>query len=97
MGLFDLFSKKETVSILGVEFPIFDGKRTWVEGRNNSKYQRKDYYYRMDNEKKDYYVTKLYEYGFTQRNNVRYDKDNAYVIIEESGDRLHIAFHVVKQ
>ena len=46
MGLFDLFSKKETVSILGVEFPIFDGKRTWVEGRNNSKYQRKDYYYR---------------------------------------------------
>ena len=96
MGLFDLFSKKETINILGVEFPMFDGKHTWAESRNTSQYQRKNYYYRVDQDKLYNYQSKLAEYGFMKATEVRYDRENAYVIVEEKDDRLHIAFHVKK-
>ena len=96
MGLFDLFGKKESINILGVDFPMFDGKQTWSDNRNTSQYQRKNYYYRLDQEKRSYYVAKLAEYGFNQATDVRFDKENAYVIVEEKDYRLHIAFHVKK-
>ena len=94
MGLFDLFAKKESVNILGVEFPVFDGKQTWSDNRNTQQYQRKNYYYRVDQDKLYTYISKLAEYGFMKTTEVRYERENAYVIVEQKDDRLHIAFHV---
>ena len=96
MGLFDLFAKKESVNILGVEFPVFDGKQTWSDNRNTQQYQRKNYYYRVDQDKLYTYIGKLAEYGFMKTTEVRYERENAYVIVEQKDDRLHIAFHVKK-
>lgn len=96
MGLFDLFGKKESVTILGMEFPMFNGSKTWSDSRNTQHYQRKNYYYRIDQYKKDEYLGKLAEYGFIKATDIRYEKANAYVIVEEKDDRLHIAFHVKK-
>ena len=96
MGLFDLFAKKESVNILGVEFPVFDGKQTWSDNRNTQQYQRKNYYYRVDQDKLYTYISKLAEYGFMKVTEVRYERENAYVIVEQKDDRLHIAFHVKK-
>lgn len=96
MGLFDLFGKKDKETILGVDFPVFDGKKTWSDSRNAKDYQRKNHYYKIDQYKKDEYIGKLAEYGFIKSSDVRYDNQNAYVIVEEKDDRLHIAFHVKK-
>ncbi len=96
MGLFDLFKKKETETIMDVEFPMFDGRKTWSYNSNTNKYKRKTYYYRINREKMDEYLQKLSVYGFSKATDVRYDKDNAYVIVEEKDEQLHIAFHVKK-
>ena len=95
MGLFNLL-KKETEMIMGVEFPMFNGRKTWSYHSNTNKYKRKTYYYKINREKMDEYLQKLSEFGFNKATDVRYDKDNAYVIVEEKDDSLHIAFHVKK-
>ena len=40
------FLKKEKDVILGVEFPMYDGRKTWKDNSNTDKYQRIDYYFR---------------------------------------------------
>lgn len=40
------------------------------------------------------YIEKLQMSGFKKASNVRYDKDNTYVIVEEIDDTTKIAFHI---
>ena len=97
MGLFD-FLKKEKDVILGVEFPMYDGRKTWKDNSNTDKYQRIDYYFRgYDEALVNSYSMKLSQYGFNKTSDIKYTRGNAYVIVEKLAfDRTHIAFHVNK-
>ena len=95
MGLFD-FLKKDKGTILGMDFPIFNGKKIYSYSGKTNKYERKDYYYKLDLEKQNNYIQTLYMNGFKKENNIKYTKYNGYVIIEELSGNLHIAFHVSK-
>lgn len=94
MGLFDFFKPKDKISILGIEFPMCKGKKIWSNTRNTYKYSRKNYYYRLDSMVMQNYIMDVESYGFHKASNVRYEKENAYIIIEELNNQLHIAFHV---
>lgn len=96
MGLFDLFKPKDKITILGVEFPICKGKKIWSNTRNNHKYNRKNYYYRHDTMVMQNYLMEVEINGFHKASPVRYEKENAYIIVEELNNQLHIAFHVKK-
>ena len=96
MGLFDLFKPKDKITILGVEFPICKGKKIWSNTRNNHKYNRKNYYYRQDTMVMQNYLMEVELNGFHKASPVRYEKENAYIIVEELNNQLHIAFHVKK-
>ena len=95
MGLFDFFNK-QTDNILGVEFPKFNGQKTFGWPKETNNYKRKDYYYKQDSEKVMEYISLINSYGFSRVNDKKYQNDNSYIIIEEIGNRLHIAFHVNK-
>lgn len=97
MGIFNFFKKEKDV-ILGTEFPIFNGRKTWSESKKTATYVRKDYYYKYDFEKLSSYIPLVNSYGFSRKNDKRYEKDKgkSYVIIEKLDNRLHIAFHVNK-
>ena len=98
MGLFD-FMKKEKTTILGIDFPMFDGKKRILYSsgmKSTDRYEREDFYYKNEPEKVSDYLIKLGSYGFRPVSSIRYDKDNAYVIVEEYCGGLHIAFHVNK-
>ena len=44
MGLFDFFKPKDKMTILGVEFPMYKGRKYWSDTRNTDKYNRKNFY-----------------------------------------------------
>lgn len=94
MCLFN-FLKKDKETILGIEFPIFNGKRVWCESKNTHKYKRKDYYYKLTTDLANY-IEAVYTYGFNRKDEKKYVKDNSYIIIENENNKLHIAFHVNK-
>ena len=48
MGLFDFFKPKDKMTILGVEFPMYKGRKYWSDTRNTDKYNRKNFYYKLD-------------------------------------------------
>jgi hypothetical protein len=84
------------MNILGVEFPICKGKKIWSNTRNTYKYNRKNFYYRMDVSLMQNYLMDIEMNGFHKASPVRYEKENAYIIVEELNNQLHIAFHVKK-
>ena len=95
MGLF----KKEKITILGVDFPYFNGKKRFLytsNSKNTERYQRWDYYFKNDPEKLSEYLIKLGSYGFMPISSIKYIKNNAYIIVENYAGGLHIAFHVNK-
>lgn len=96
MSLFDLFKPKDKMNILGVEFPMCKGKKVWSDTRNTYKYNRKNFYYKMDLALMQNYLMDIQGYGFHKASPVRYEKENAYIIVEELNNQLHIAFHVNK-
>ena len=42
------------------------------------------------------YIMDIEMNGFHKASPVRYEKENAYIIVEELNNQLHIAFHVKK-
>ena len=42
------------------------------------------------------YIMDIEVNGFYKASPVRYEKENAYIIVEELNNQLHIAFHVKK-
>ena len=86
MGLFD-FLKKEKDVILGVEFPMYDGRKTWKDNSNTDKYQRIDYYFRgYDEALVNSYSMKFSQYGFNKISDIKYTRGNAYVIVEKESN-----------
>ena len=97
MGLFN-FLKKEKITILGIEFPMFnEGIKTWTESKKTKKYERKDYYYlKYEPEKICNYFPIISTYGFKAISNKKFIKGNSYIIVENYNNHLHIAFQVNK-
>jgi hypothetical protein len=96
MGLFDFFKPKDKMSILGMEFPMCKGKKIWSNTRNTEKYNRRNFYYKLDHMVMQNYIMDIEVNGFYKASPVRYEKENAYIIVEELNNQLHIAFHVKK-
>ena len=96
MGLFDFFKPKDKMTILGVEFPMYKGRKYWSDTRNTDKYNRKNFYYKLDTTAMQNYLMDIEMNGFHKATPVRYEKENAYIIVEELNRQLHIAFHVKK-
>lgn len=96
MGLFDFFKPKDKMTVLNIEFPVFKGKKYWGNSRNTEKYYRKNFYYKMDIALMQNYLMDIEMNGFYKASPVRYEKENAYIIVEELNKQLHIAFHVKK-
>ena len=96
MGLFDFFKPKDKMEILGIVFPMYKGRKIWSNTRNTDKYNRKNFYYKMDINAMQNYLMDIEMNGFHKASPVRYEKENAYIIVEELNRQLHIAFHVKK-
>ena len=104
MGLFDFFKSSDTETINGVEFPKFNGKTRWKDGRNKPNYKRKNFYYKLEESTKlPEYLLKVNSHGFVKKTEVRYENSNGdYIIIDPNykytkrRTMLHIAFHAKK-
>ena len=104
MGLFDFFKSSDTENINGVEFPKFNGKASWKDGRNKPNYKRKNFYYNVEESVKlPEYISKVNSYGFMKKTEVRYENSKGdYIIIDpnykygRNTSKLHIGFHAKK-
>ena len=76
-------------------FPVYSGSMVSkpVE-TNTSKYTRLTINYAgsIDNE----YVNTLLSNGYIKGSNVRYDKENTYVILEADGSNTRVVYHIKK-
>ena len=96
MGLFDFFKPKDKMTIAEIVFPLCKGKKIWSNSRNTEKYYRRNFYYKMDINVMQNYLMDIQANGFYKATHVRYEKENAYIIVEELNGQLHVAFHVKK-
>lgn len=78
-----------------LHFPQFDGVLDDVSEKKESTYERctMDYYH-ATNEEIDKYANEVVEKGYKKMTNVRYEKDNEYIIIENRNNYLHLVFHI---
>ena len=79
------------------KFPQFDGKLASLYEKDTPKYMRCTMDYRsvssLDFED---YIYQITEAGFIQESNIRYEKENTYIIVEYSNRMLHLVFHIKK-
>lgn len=79
------------------QFPTFDGNAISLYEKNTPNYIRCTMDYKnvssLDFEDYLYEITNA---GFIQESNVRYEKNNTYIIVEYSGTLLHLVFHIKK-
>ena len=106
MGIFDflnrIFRKDEfsytdsadlNIPIKYSDFPNYNGKlKNAPKETVTDKYSRLTIFYK-GSPKKEYYNL-LNMMGYIQGSNVRFDKDNTYVIVERIAFNTKIAFHI---
>lgn len=107
MGLFDFINRifrnndvnltEETIPLnipsKYSEFPNYSGKiKTAPKETVTEKYSRLTIFYK-GSPKKEYYDL-LNMMGYVQGSDVRFDKDNTYVIVEKIGFQTKIAYHI---
>ncbi len=80
-------------------FPQFMKTYSSMEEKKTFQYQRctMDFYGVTEQEIKDY-RNQIWEAGYIQSTNVRYDKDNTYIIVDyhEASQKLNLVFHIKK-
>lgn len=90
-------SSKYTIPSKYSEFPVFDGSIDSLSEKDELKYERCTLdYYNVNNNSFESYVTKVVSLGYKKNTNVRYDKDNKYIIIDYKSNHLHLVFHIKK-
>ncbi len=78
-----------------MNFPQFEGTIADLSTKKIDKYHRCTIDYNgVTDESVNSYITKIKESGFTKGSDVRYDKDNSYIIVEHEDSKLHLVFHV---
>jgi len=76
-------------------FPTYDGTlRSLPQERNTYDYDRLTLLY--EGTISENFLDKLYFEGFHKATDVRYDKDNTYIIVEGNGFVTKIAYHIKK-
>ena len=80
-----------------MHFPQFAGTISNVSEKRTDKYERctLDFNYADKNEVSKY-VSDVEKNGYKKMSDVRYEKGNEYIIIEEDGNSLHLVFHIKK-
>ena len=76
-------------------FPQFNCLIKDVTTKNIDKYHRCTIDYKdVTEDQVNAYISKIEEVGFKKGSDVRYDRDNTYIILEKDIPSLHLVFHV---
>ena len=76
-------------------FPMFDKPIDELSTKNENKYKRCTMdFYGVTNEEVDAYSDKITSLGYDKKTNVRYEKDNEYIIVDEHDGDLNLVFHI---
>lgn len=78
-----------------MHFPQYDGVIDYLSTKDESKYKRCTIDYKAPTDNIDAYREKVENAGFRKMTDVRYEKSNEYIIIEDDGP-LHLVFHIKK-
>lgn len=94
-GKDDSFSNTPTIDVplKYSDFPIYNGKvRRAPKETITDKYSRITIFYKGSPNKEYYNLLNMM--GYVQGSDVRFDKDNTYVIVEKMGFNTKIAYHI---
>lgn len=87
---------QDTIPEKYINFPVYNGK---INGKlretSTDKYDRLTIFYK--GKPNPTYIDQLYMMGFEKGSEVRYDKNNTYVIFEKIGSKTKVAYHIKKQ
>ena len=76
-------------------FPVFEGKINNVDTKKTDKYQRCSLkYYPVTVDQVNNYINRITSEGYVKASNVRYEKNNEYIIAEDKGSSLRLVFHI---
>ena len=91
----DLGSSPKVIPEEYQEFPKFESKIDDLYIKKIDKYHRCTIdYYNVTDESVNKYISLIEEKGFRKGSDIRYDKNNTYIILEHIKDKLHLVFHV---
>jgi hypothetical protein len=94
----DLGSSSKTPKSVPQEyltFPQFEGTIAELSTKKIDKYHRCTIDYKdVTEDQVNAYISKIEEVGFKKGSDVRYDRDNTYIILEKDIPSLHLVFHV---
>lgn len=87
--------KSNTIPEKYIDFPVYNGTLLQKPIETLSpKYERLTLFYKGKPDEN--YRDTLYIHGFQQATDVRYEKNNTYVIFEKIGAKTKIAYHIKK-
>lgn len=87
----------KSIPITYSEFPVFNGIISNMYEKNESNYKRCTIdYEKTTDDVIDNYISNVVSNGYIKASNVRYDKGNTYIIIENNDGYLHLVFHIKK-
>lgn len=83
----------DTIPEKYINFPVYNGQMSEKPKETISKnYTRLTLFYK--GKPNEQYLDSLYMTGFQKASDVRYEKDNTYVIFEKIGNYTKIAYHI---
>ncbi len=76
-------------------FPVFESELGGVRTKKEAKYKRCTMeYYKATKEEIEAYRKKIQDAGYEKMTDVRYEKDNEYIIVDENVSPMEVVFHV---
>ena len=89
----ELSSNNSNIPLKYSDFPVYHGEiKTQPTETKTPKYSRLTILYKGKPNKE--FLEQLNMMGYIQGSDVRYDKDNTYVIVEKIGFNTKIAYHI---
>ena len=77
------------------DFPLFEGTIKDLNTKKTDKYQRCTIKYNnLDEDSVTKYRNKIVETGFNKATDVRYEKNNEYIIVDFNGSDLELVYHI---
>ena len=90
-----VYKKTDTIPEKYINFPVYNGEfLRKPEEVLTDKYDRLTLFYK--GKPNEQFADSLFMLGYEQANNVRFEKDNTYVIFERIGKSTKIAYHIKK-
>lgn len=87
--------KSDAIPEKYINFPVYSGVlHEHPTETLTPKYERLTLFYKGKPD--EYYLDSLYMHGFQKASDVRYEKDNTYIICEKIGSLTKIAYHIKK-